>query len=114
MKYRIQIRLRTNWQKATMPVKRPPCPICQTIERIHPTPLVKVYITRLKRGGPNAHCPKCRTYFVARVKANPKRWMYEAVVIGILAREQLANSWMATHKTPLPKVLRLQTKEATK
>jgi hypothetical protein len=63
-------------------------------------------VVRLRRGGGRASCGKCGSIFKAE-GATGKKWRYVAQRVGRMAREQLANYWLQTHKGDVPAPLRI-------
>lgn len=105
-----QIRLRTNWIKARFPNPRPQCPVCGTLRRIQngdwPARIL------LRSGSLRGSCDICKTIYGLEVgPGGMKKHRYVAQSLNRTVKVKLANYWIATHKGPIPKMLRIDEEE---
>lgn len=116
------IRLKTREIRSTLPVPRPQCPICSTLERIQRNRFEddgyfkRPSIVKIHRGGERGRCVKCGTIFKVETIKNSDPdgrnvrfdFRYEAETLNPLVKERLATYWMKSHKGRLPQILKIE------
>jgi hypothetical protein len=107
---KIHIRLKTNWRMDGLPVPRPNCPVCSTLDRIQTDGWNRDRpgTSRIRRGGTRGSCGTCQTEFSIITRKIGKfaiQHKYIPIKFNKIVRDKLANYWIAHRKGKLPKIL---------